>query len=176
MYLKSLFIVGCIFSSCAKRPAHVKNADNVTTSFNEIIVREKAIFSVGSGGYFSRNKVDALYSDFEVYKPYNREEARELLIATVNEFVEHINQYEAIRPYLAHYPISIEHVSISMAFVDKKHNPFDSLAQIHLYGGKIFYSSYDKEKKAFLAFDQEVFPNDAQKSEEGESRSFAASR
>ncbi len=176
MYLKTFFIVACIFSSCAKRPAHVKNADNVTKSFNEMIVREKSIFAIGSGGYFNRNKVDALYADYEVYKPYSREEARELLVATVNEFVQHINQNEAIRPHLAHYPISVENVSISMAFVDKKHNPFDSLAQIHLYGGKIFYSSYDKEKKAFFAFDQEVFPTENQKSVEGESKSYADSR
>ena len=58
--------------------------------------------------------------------------------------------------------------------MDKKHNPYDLLAQIHLHGGRIYYSSYDKEKKAFFAFEQETFPS--QKSSEGESKSFAASR
>lgn len=161
MSLKSFVTIACIFSACAKPPAYVKSADNVTKSFNDVILQERALFSLGSGGYFSGNKVEALYADYETFSAYSKEDARTLLLETVTEFVNYINQDECVRKYLTEYPVTAQNVSVSIAFVDGNHNPFDSLAQIHLYGGKIFYSTFDKSKKAYLAFEQEECPSDS---------------
>ena len=92
MYLKNFFFMACIFSSCVKPPAHVRSADNITKSFNERVKNEKSIVSVGCGGYFTQNKVDALYTDYEVYQSYNKDEAKELLVNLVNDFVAYTNQ------------------------------------------------------------------------------------
>jgi len=157
MNLKTFIVIGCIFSACAKPPAYVKSADDVTKSFSEKMLRENALISLGAGGYYHEKSVNALYADYELFQPYSKEEAKALLTQIIPQFVDHINTSEEIRPYLQTYPVTSDQVSISIAFFDQDHNPYDKLAQIHLYQGKLYYSTYDREKKAYLAVENEKY-------------------
>lgn len=158
MHLKTFLIVGCIFSACARPPQHVRCVDEVTKSFSEIVRNERALIALGSGGYFTQKSVAGVYADFELERAYTQAEAKELLIGTVQKFIGHVNQSEKLRPFLKKYPISASEVSLSIAFVNSEHKPLSGLAQIHLYEGKIYYSTFDPSKKAYIAFSQEGYP------------------
>lgn len=149
--------MGCIFAACSRPPAHVKSADEITRSFDEKMLKENALISLGGGGYFENKSINSLYADYELFAPYNKEEAKKLLAQITAQFIDHVNQDESIRPHLKTYPVTQNQVSISIAFLDQNRKPQNALAQIHLYQGRIYYSTYDQDKKAYLAYDNECY-------------------
>lgn len=158
MNLKTFLIVGCIFSACAKKPPHVKSSSDSTKSFVEIARQEFNLSPLGQGGSFSNNGVDALYADFSFDGDVSEEEAKILLFSVTDRFLNYANSDRSLKPFLNIYPLSMSQMSVSIAFLDKNKNPRSTLAQIHLFDGKIFYSHYDKEKKAYIAYRNEAFP------------------
>lgn len=171
MYLRAALVVSCIFSACAKPPDHVREALRVSESVSDSLQARYGFASLGSGGDF-QSKVMGFYADFETMGIYNKDEAKEMLVKCVDEYIESVNQDEGVRSYLAVYPITSQQVSVSIAFVDEKRKPRDELSQIHLYNDEIYYSTYNPEKKAFIATDHEHFQKSAS---EVASESFAAS-
>lgn len=155
MSIKTLLVVGCIFSACARPPAHVRCTDDVTNAYSK---SQKDLVCIGRGGYFGNKCITGLYIDFEVERVYSNAEAKELLLKTVEEFITHANRSETLTPFLKKHPITFNEVSLSIAFVDKGRKPQPLLAQIHLYEGRIYYSNFDPAKKAYIAFSQESYP------------------
>ncbi len=158
MTLKSLLIVGCIFSACVKKPVYVRNCYDSTKAFVTVATKDFGVVSLGQGGYFNQGKIDSFYADFMIAKEVSEEEAKELLLSVTEKFLHHINGDCKLKPYLNIYPITMEHLSVSIAFMDQKKSPVSSLAQVHLYEGKVFYSHYNKDKKAYIAYRNEAFP------------------
>lgn len=156
MNLKTFLFMGCIFAACSRPPAHVKTTDEVTRCFCEKMLKENALISLGAGGFFENKRVNAFYADYEMFVPYDKSEARKLLSRVTSEFIDYINQDEMIRPHLKTYPITANEVSVSIAFFDPHRKP-QELAQIHLYQGRVYYSTYNQDKKAYLAFDNEGY-------------------
>ncbi len=152
---KQLLVIGCVFSACAKPPPHAKQAQDVTKAFVVQIEREKGLTSLGSGGFYTNQKIDSLYVDFEVKKSLPPEEAKALLMTTVNSLVAFVNQNEGIRPFLKTYPITAEQVSISIGFINEKRAPLPGLSQIHLYDGTIYYSTFQSDLKKYTPYYQE---------------------
>lgn len=157
MNIKTFILFGCIFAACSRPPAHVKSTDEVTRSFCEKMLKAHALIPLGSGGFFENKRVYALYADYEMFAPHDKEKARNLLLETVTEFIDHVNQDESIRPHLKSYPVAPTDVSISIAFFDQDHKPRETLAQVHLYQGRIYFSTYDPNKKCYLALESELY-------------------
>lgn len=149
--------MGCIFAACAKPPPHVKSTDNATRTFCERMLKENALIPLGSGGFFENKRVHALYADYEMFAPIDQKGAKDLLSQITTQFIAHINQDESIKEHLKSYPITAREVSISIAFFDQDHKPRENLAQVHLYQGRIYYSTFDLSKKAYLAFESEIY-------------------
>lgn len=154
---KQFVIVGCVFSACAKPPAHAKQAQDVTKAFSAKIEQEQGLTSLGSGGFYTNKKIDALYVDFEVKRKSSPEEARILLRNMVSSFVEFVNQNEEIRPFLQTYPITPNQISASIAFVDDKRAPLAGFSQIHLYDGTIYFSTFQSDKKDYISYQKERY-------------------
>ena len=92
--VKQLLVIGCVFSACAKPPAHAKQAQDVTKAFVTNMEREKGLNSLGSGGFYTDKKIDSLYVDFEIKGQFSPEEAKALLTTTVNSLVDFVNQHD----------------------------------------------------------------------------------
>jgi hypothetical protein len=158
MNLKSLLIFGCIFSACAKKPPHVKSCYDSAKAFVLVATRDFGVTPLGQGGFFVNGGIDSFYADFTAPREASEDEAKALLFSVTEKFLHHINGDARLKPFLNIYPLSMEHLSISIAFIDHEKSPQGALAQVHLYEGKIFYSHYDKEKKAYIAYRSEAFP------------------
>ncbi len=155
--LKQLLVIGCVFSACAKPPEHAKQAQDAAKAFSLIAKKEPGLTSLGSGGFYTNNKIDSLYIDFEIKKDLPPKEAKHLLTTTVNAFVNYVNENEAIRPYLQTYPITAKEVSVSIALIDEKRIPLKGFSQIHLYDGNIYYSNFIAERKEYSSYEQELY-------------------
>ena len=157
MDLKTFALIACIFSACAKAPPHVRCTDTVTKAFALQQKEERHLISLGQGGFFSNEGVDSLFIDFEIAKEYDEEEAKHLLEETVEQFIFAVNENPELRKFLNVYPVTVKDVSVSIGFIDQKKHPVEGLSQIHLYEGNIYYSHYNKEQKAYIAYRSNPF-------------------
>lgn len=155
MWQKSLLYVACIFSACAKPPAHVKQTDNVMKPFVKTQEVQYALHGLGQGGYFTGNQIDMFYADFDTTLSLSEEGAKELLYNITMNLKHVINTNEAISPYIKDYPVTIDQISLSIGFVDAHKKPREQLSQVHLYKGEVYYSSYNTEENTYISYKQE---------------------
>jgi hypothetical protein len=116
----SLFFAGCQNSSPIKEyeiSAHEKIADRITAKTIQKIESETGLSFVGIGGGMM-DQVRMMAISFDYYGEINMEQARELLIYCVNEYLTAINSSEEIRPHLVHYPFTPKDVEIRI-FISK---------------------------------------------------------
>ena len=92
------------------------------------------------------NEIQMLALAFDYYQPVSLEEARELLVYAVDEFVAAINADEKIRPYLGNYPFQPKNVEIRLFIHNRDgHNvkPGD-LYVVTAVNGQLNYKIDDK--------------------------------
>lgn len=115
LFLLLIFLItGCTLEDLNPiyKPSEKKKlADEIRTKVTTKLKREKDLHPCGSGGGMM-HEIKMLALSFDYYKQIDIDEARELLIIAVNEFVDAINADEKIRPYLYHYPFEHRKVEI----------------------------------------------------------------
>lgn len=86
---------------------------------------------------------------FQVFRVLTREEAREILVDAVQEFLSEVNSNEEIRPYLKVYPFAAKNITVSIYIRGPKNESlFDpDISVATAYGGKIWYKTNDKKHK-----------------------------
>ncbi len=99
---------------CANEsPKHVIVAGKVRGASANKIAKKYGLQICGFGGAMM-DSVKEIGVDFMVYRPLKKEEARELLVKCVEEFLDDINNDVELRPYLATYPFDAGHITISL--------------------------------------------------------------
>ncbi len=149
-------VLACIFSACARAPAHVKATDVAMKKFCQKASQDKQIKMLGCGGFFDERKVRGFYADFESNKQLSKEEARALLTDLVSTCIHDLNLEEKLLSYVIKTPISFDHVSISIVFVGDDRKPYSQLSQIHIFENKVYYSVYDVSQNAYVCTQSET--------------------
>lgn len=115
MKLTLLSLMFFLFFSCTPNSYKISNdekiANEIMKSVSLKLQKEKGLFPFGTGGGMM-NEIKMLALSFNYYKPITIDEARGLLIYSVNEFVSEINACEEIRQYLANFPFEPRNVEI----------------------------------------------------------------
>lgn len=84
------------------------------------LCRERGLIPIGTGGRMM-NEIKMLALSFNYDKTITIDEARELLIYSVNEFVSEINACEEIRQYLYNFPFESRNVQVRIFLLNPDH-------------------------------------------------------
>ena len=157
LMLKLTIALACVFSACAKPPAHVKATDVTMKSYCKNASAENNIKILGNGGYFDDRLIRGFYADFESGVELSKEDAKTLLVSLVERCITDLNNDSNLSKHLVTSPVAVEHVSISIGFVAEDRTPFPNMSQIHLFENKIYYSEYKAENKTYVCTQSEAF-------------------
>jgi hypothetical protein len=141
-----------------KVPVYEKNADKLTDQVAKKITRETGLRLCGTGGGMMDN-IQMMAMSFDHYGEITVEEARELLLCCVNEYLSAINADEKIRPHLIHYPFTSKDVEIAIFVRDSKDKkiPLDALCVVSSVNGKLVYRNRDSQTKRMKRIHEETF-------------------
>ena len=95
---------------------------------------------IGPGGGARPDGIWLMTLSFErVNSPISEEEARKLIIQSVDDFLLAVNSNEELRPYLKNYPFTVKNLSITIFNYDGKRelNFFPSIAVVKNSEGEI---------------------------------------
>ena len=86
---------------------------------------------------------------FQIYRPLDKNEARAIVVNSVQDFLAEINQDEKIRQYLEVYPFDVNHVEIVIFINTPDRGDFchPNLSVVNASDGKIKYSTNDPENQ-----------------------------
>jgi hypothetical protein len=138
----SLMLYGC-------HQSHCDLADAEMVSFAKKKYDERHLAIAGFGGAMM-NDIQGFEMHFDSPEHLSLSEARKLMIQTIAEFVEQVNQNPKIRPHLHNYPINAKNISLMIGFEDKNGPPSkEYIALLSCSEGKVFYSHWDPEAQKF---------------------------
>ena len=158
-----LFLVGCfttiflvfLFFAYVRPPFtyHISENEKMILSVErnagkQISARNNLQY-IGSGGGNTDGKIRMSSLSFSIRKPLTKNEARRLIVACIQEYLQIINEDEKLRPALLHYPFTAADVELS---VDSKYpdgsrvyDPYIGL--VYNANCKIYYRSNDPENE-----------------------------
>ncbi len=113
----------CFFYSCTtvehQSPRYVQLAHEITDKTAKKLEKKKGLVLVGTGGGMM-NDIQMMMMGFSFYEVVSIEEARKLLIYSVELYLKRINTNEEIRPHLHDDPFTEKNVEIVIYFHDSK--------------------------------------------------------
>ncbi|MBI5346412.1 MAG: hypothetical protein HZB76_04650 [Chlamydiae bacterium] len=148
------FILNLIFmTNCSdnKPSERAKLEHEVSVKTVEEIYQNKGLKFLGFGGG-GPHDIKMLALSFKTYGKVNVDEARELLVYCVEQFLSNINSNEKIRPFLHNFPFTGNNIEIRIFFYNKndaKVNPPYISYAVAIDGVVRFYikNSFDKFEK-----------------------------
>ena len=90
-----------------------------------------------------KDKVDLIFVDFEIERILTKDEYRKIVVDSVEKFVQEVNGYEEIQPFLANKPFTHENVALLFLISingDRAPEPPDFL-YVGYNHGEVFYKS-----------------------------------
>ena len=128
-------------------PDYEKIADKITNRTAEKLKKEKNLFLIGTGGQMM-DDIQMMAMSFNYYHEVSLEQARELIIYAVNEYLSDINNNQEVRSYLHEYPFTAKNVEI-MIFVygpDRRTLPPEQIYCITSIDSVLeYYTSSDRD-------------------------------
>ncbi|HNA62248.1 MAG TPA: hypothetical protein PKW79_04150 [Rhabdochlamydiaceae bacterium] len=121
-------------------PQYEKDVDVVTDRVAKEIHRTTGLKLMGTGGGLI-DQINRLGMSFARYGDLSMEEARELLVYCIEEYLEAINANEKIRPHLCCYPFTPNNVEIIIFIYreDRRRPPVGFLTVVAGAYGKMIY-------------------------------------
>lgn len=107
-------VLGCT-SFGNQMPDYEKIADKITDRTAKKLKEEKKLILIGTGGRMM-DDIQMMAMSFNYYHEVNLEQARELIVYSINQYLSDINNNQEIRSYLHEYPFSSKNVEI-MIFI-----------------------------------------------------------
>lgn len=104
-----LFFISC--SSNYQITEDEKLVDAITAITAKKLQAGKNLILIGTGGSMM-DEVKMLAMSFQFFKEIEIEEARNLTVSAVKEYLAEINNNQKIRPYLSNYPFEPKNVEI----------------------------------------------------------------
>ena len=162
LFLYSIALL--LIASCSKFPNTYqisddeKIADELMKNVALDIKTKLNLSPCGTGGQMM-HQIEMLALAFRYYKPVTIEEGRELLITSVDTFVDAINADERIRPYLANYPFEPKNVQISIFLRNPNDSrpSYDNLVVISSVNGIFEYRVDDSQGPLFVNIHEESY-------------------
>lgn len=147
---QTIFLLIFLFlSSCGYYPPQAKYvliADKVRNKASEKLAKKHCMFIIATidGMMDQVNKLGVM---FELYQPLKKDEAREIIVDCVIEFLDDINNNLEIRPYLVNYPFTLENIEIAifpkMSYNVEAYDPYINV--VSNIKGKIKYATVSPE-------------------------------
>ncbi len=104
-----------MYYSHSKAIDYEKLADAITKRTADKLEKEKGFILIGTGGRMLEN-ISMMMMGFEYSQESTLENARELLLFAIQEYLVEINANEEIRPYLHDYPFTSKNIEIEIYF------------------------------------------------------------
>ena len=143
-----VIVLGCLLlgtlwmcsTSGYKDPEYVKMADRITAKVAKKLKEDKGLHACGVSGRMM-DDIKKMGLDFQFFHLVTIDEARELMVNAISEYLAAINENEAIRPFLHNYPFTAKNLEISIWILlpDRRDPPKDEIHLIQLYKGNIAY-------------------------------------
>ena len=124
-----------------REPEHIKAADAVAMPFCERLCNEKRLQLCGYGGamQYQVNEYD-MY--FVSHDQMELSEARRLVVASVLEFLNLVNEDGRVRPFLKNFPFTEKNVNFVVSYRHESDCvPSKYVALVRLSKGKIYYNN-----------------------------------
>ncbi len=103
---------------------------------------------IGSGGAMMY-EIESLNLMFCIKKPLEKDEARKIIVDSVNIFLNKINNNNYISKYLIKYPYDLDNVTLSILIYNldgtRRYHP--QLSAVSIVKGDVGYSTNDRENK-----------------------------
>lgn len=135
-----------------------KSADAILVKVAMQLKKQYGLVPRGTGGRMM-DQIKRLRLMFDYPKPLTVEEARPLIVGSVNEFIAAVNMDERIRPYLANYPFTSKNIEITIILQDAQGRgvPDGDLLVIFASGGHIKYKMNDPVTDRYRLILEETF-------------------
>ncbi len=129
------------------------------------------LYAIGSGGC-TMDQVKMLHLAFAYDKEVDLSSARNLIILSINEFMNTINNDDVIRPYLDSYPFNPKNIEIMICIMQPNGIDVDSnkIALISLHDGVIDYEACKSENALLTTIHKETYGEAIEKLQEGQNR------
>lgn len=125
-------------------------ANRITSCFSQNVKKDKGMSLIGSGGAMMDN-VKQIYLHYAKVGNVDINEARILLVRSVQNLLLRINTCKAIKPFLICFPFTPNELDFTISF--EKHNGTrpdpNYVSFVSLSNGRIFYSYYDNKQKGY---------------------------
>ena len=121
-----IFLIAVMLSAAKPPDQKMKKSINDEVFANEVThsfiqeVKKKWGFQCEHTGGSMPYDIESLSVGFAIYKNVTIDEARELEVMLIEEFLEVTNAHEKIRPFLREYPFPAARANISLSFYHKK--------------------------------------------------------
>lgn len=140
-----------------------KDADAVTARVAKKIHQETGLKLMGIGGGMIQ-QINRMGMSFARYGDLSMEEARELLVYCVEEYLDAINADEKIRPYLCCYPFSPNNIEINIFIYgeDRRAPPIGFLTVVAEIYGRMTYKIHQPDPVIMKTIHEEPY-NEAKK-------------
>ena len=94
----------------------------ITKIFSKKMYAEKGLVTIGTGGGAAKGSSKGLTTlsvTMHCYQKVNIQQARNLLLECVDEYVIEINKHKEFKQYAYSFPFDVKNIEISLLFVDK---------------------------------------------------------
>ena len=133
------FVSGCS-SFSYQLPNYEKIADAITANTAKKLEEQKKLYLIGTGGRMMHD-IQAMHMSFQFFHEVDLEEARELIVYALREYLSDINNNEEVRPYLHNYPFTAKNVEIRIFIYgpDRNELPPEKIVYISSRNGILRY-------------------------------------
>lgn len=101
------------------KPAYEKRKDKIIADYSRKLKKERKLYLSCTGGRGDDN-IDLICLEYDSHEKFNKEQARQLLIECVEEFLQLINQDGKLKPDLSNYPFSYTNLDFILGFFKKE--------------------------------------------------------
>lgn len=151
-----LIPISCVHSSNAS--PEIKLSTKILKNYALQAKKENNLILSGFGTGRSNN-TRQIAATFISQKNLNVAKARELIINTCEQLLEHVNSNQEIRPHLSNFPYTCKNLDMIFGFEDEKRNhiapPY--IALILVLNENVHYKTYDSESNQFIPIHKESY-------------------
>ena len=144
-----LLITGVLYSCSSieyESPRYVQLAHKITNKTAKTLEKEKGVILVGRGGQMM-NDIQMMAMSFDLYHEMSLEEARELIIFSVEKYLQDINENKEIKPFLHDDPFTAKNVEIRIWIWNSNKSTLSSkgICYLSVLKGKVSYYSNESD-------------------------------
>lgn len=146
------FVLYCGCGSSYVPARYIVQADQIRDEIETRLVERYMKYQlsvIGDVGGMAGGRVNTLGLRLRVIGPLSKDELREILVESVEMFLDALNGNEEIRPFLKIYPFTEDRISIMIYVADKNGEKLYSpdISVVMNYNEVIDYSTYDRENE-----------------------------